>query len=62
VPKWDAAHHAGYINQEVAKRRADDDKKGTELIRYAIVAGALLVLCAVFAYLLITNGRPMNCG
>ena len=62
VPKWDAAHHAGYINQEVAKRRADDDKKGTELIRYAIVAGAVLVLCAVFTYLLITNGRPMNCG
>lgn len=58
VPKWDAAHHAGYINQEVNNRRKEEEKKGTELIKYAIVAGAILLLCAIFSYLIITNAHP----
>jgi len=62
LPKWDAAHHAGYINQEVANRRKDEDKKGTELIKYAVVAGAVVVLCCVFGYILLSNARPMNCS
>lgn len=62
LPKWDAAHHAGYINQEVANRKGDEEKKGETLVKYAIVAGAILLICAVFSYLLITNAHPQNCG
>ena len=62
LPKWDAAHHAGYINQEVNNRRKDDEKKGTELIKYAIVAGAIMLICCVLGYIIITNARPLNCG
>jgi hypothetical protein len=48
LPKWTAAHHAGYINQEVAKRENKDkdiDKRGF----YMMIAGGLIVvaLCAV---------------
>jgi hypothetical protein len=62
LPKWDAAHHAGYINQEVANRRKDEDKKGTELIKYAVVAAACVGIVFVLGYIMITNARPMNCG
>lgn len=53
LPVWDAAHHAGYINQEVNNRRKDDDKGGADFIKFAIVAGGILLICAVFAYLII---------
>lgn len=48
LPKWAAAHHAGYINQEVAKRENKDkdiDKKGF----YLLIFGGLMVvaLCAI---------------
>lgn len=62
LPKWDAAHHAGYINQEVNKRKGDTDNKGMELIKYALVAAAIVGLVFVLGYIMITNARPMNCG
>jgi hypothetical protein len=62
LPVWDAAHHAGYINQEVNNRRKDDEKKGSELIKYAVVAGSIVLVCCVLGYIIISNGRPMNCG
>jgi hypothetical protein len=48
LPKWTAAHHAGYINQEVAKRENKDkdvDKKGF----YLMILGGLIIvaLCAI---------------
>jgi hypothetical protein len=48
LPKWAAAHHAGYINQEVAKRENKDkevDKKGF----YLMILGGLIIvaLCAI---------------
>lgn len=48
LPKWAAAHHAGYINQEVAKRENKDkdvDKKGF----YLLIGGgiAVVALCAI---------------
>jgi hypothetical protein len=53
VPKWDAAHHAGYINQEVNNRRKDETKEGVEIVKYAVIAGAILLISAIFAYLII---------
>jgi hypothetical protein len=48
LPKWTASHHAGYINQEVAKREnkdKTDDKKGF----YLLILGGLIIvaLCAI---------------
>jgi hypothetical protein len=53
LPKWDAAHHAGYINQEVNNRRKDETKEGTEILKFAVIGGAVLMICAIFAYLII---------
>ena len=53
LPKWDAAHHAGYINQEVNNRRKDETKEGVEIVKYAVIAGAILLISAIFAYLII---------
>ena len=55
LPVWDASHHAGYINQEVAEREEKDDKEGKEWIKFAIVAGAIILLSAVMAYVILTN-------
>ena len=57
LPKWDAAHHAGYINQAVAERTKEEDKQGNTMVKYAIVSGAILLVCAVFAYLIITTAK-----
>ena len=57
LPKWDAAHHAGYINQEVEKRLKADEKKGGEMIKYAIIAAGILLIGAVFSYLIITSAH-----
>jgi len=56
LPKWNAAHHAGYINQEVNNRIKKDEKGGTEIIKFALVAGAILLICAIFAYLIMQQG------
>jgi len=53
LPVWDAAHHAGYINQEVNNRRKDDEKSGTELMKWAIIAAGVMLISAVFTYLII---------
>lgn len=53
LPKWNAAHHAGYINQEVNNRIKKDDKAGSELIKFGLIAGAILLICSIFAYLII---------
>jgi hypothetical protein len=55
LPKWDAAHHAGYINQEVNNRRNDDKKEGMELIKFAVIAAGILLIGAVGAYLIISK-------
>jgi Flp pilus assembly pilin Flp len=57
LPKWDAAHHAGYINQAVAERSKDDEKQGNTMVKYAIISGAILLICAVFSYLIITTAK-----
>jgi hypothetical protein len=57
LPKWDAAHHAGYINQAVAERSKEDEKQGNTMVKYAIISGAILLICAVFSYLIITTAK-----
>lgn len=57
LPKWDAAHHAGYINQEVQARMVNADEKGSELLKYAITAAGIMLIGAVGAYLIISNAH-----
>ena len=54
LPKWTASHHAGYITEEINKRKSEDDTKGLGLLKYAIIAGGIIVICAVFAYVILT--------
>jgi hypothetical protein len=57
LPKWAASHHAGYINQEVAKRENKDkdaDKKGLYM---AIGAGAIFIIVCALGYMLITSAK-----
>lgn len=54
LPKWNAAHHAGYINQEVAKRLEKEDKEGKTLLTFALIAGAIMVVCAALCYAILT--------
>jgi hypothetical protein len=57
LPKWTAAHHAGYINQEVAKRETKDKDEGKKLMMFAIGAGvAVIALCAI-GYMIITTAK-----
>lgn len=53
LPKWTAAHFAGYINQEVAKRQTKDDNAGKTMMTYALIAGGIIIISAVFAYLIL---------
>lgn len=55
LPKWDAAHHAGYINQEVQSRMKNDENKGEQLIKMAIIAAGILLIGAVGAYLILSR-------
>jgi hypothetical protein len=56
LPKWTAAHFAGYINQEVAKRMKKDDDAGKDLMKWGIIAAGLILLAAVFAFLILQMG------
>jgi hypothetical protein len=56
LPKWTAAHFAGYINQEVLKRIKKPQDEGKEMMKYAIVAGGIIIIAAVFAYLILQMG------
>jgi hypothetical protein len=53
LPKWTAAHFAGYINQEVAKRQTKDENSGKTMMTYALIAGGIIIISAVFAYLIL---------
>jgi len=53
LPKWTAAHFAGYINQEVAKRQTKDENAGKQMMTYALIAGGIIIISAVFAYLIL---------
>jgi len=55
LPKWDAAHHAGYVNQEVLNRMDTDEKKGSQLLQTAVVAAGILLIGAVGAYLILSS-------
>jgi hypothetical protein len=54
LPKWTASHHSGYINAELEKRKVEDDDKGKTLLTYAIIAGGVILICAVLAYLILS--------
>jgi|WetSurMetagenome_2_1015567.scaffolds.fasta_scaffold01641_10 hypothetical protein len=53
LPKWTAAHFAGYINQEVAKRMKKKDDEGKELMKYAIIAAAAILIAGILVYLIL---------
>jgi hypothetical protein len=57
LPKWDAAHHAGYINREVEARMKNPEEKGAELLKYAITAAGIMLIGAIGAYLIISNAH-----
>jgi hypothetical protein len=56
LPKWTAAHFAGYINQEVLKRMKKTDNEGKQMITYAIIAGGIIIISSVFAFLILQMG------
>lgn len=57
VPKWMASHHAGYINDELNKRKTEDDKQGIGMVKWALIAGGILLICAVLGYVIITAAK-----
>jgi len=57
LPKWTAAHFAGYINQEVAKRDKKKQDEGKQLMTYALIAGAIFLIACVIGYLILQMGR-----
>ena len=57
LPKWTASHHAGYINDEINKRRLEDDKQGMGMMKYAIIAAGIVMLASVMGYILLTSAK-----
>jgi hypothetical protein len=57
LPKWTAAHHAGYINQEVAKRETKDKDEGKRLLMFSIGAGVLVIALCAIGYMIITTAK-----
>jgi hypothetical protein len=58
LPKWTASHHSGYINAELEKRKGEDDNtKGMELFKWALAAGAVVLICCILGYIIITSAH-----
>ena len=57
LPKWNASHFAGYINQEVAKRIKEDTNKHSDMMKTAMICGAIILVCSIMAYLIISSAH-----
>ena len=53
-PKWTASNMAGYIIAELEKRKPEVDETGKALMTYALIAGGIILICAVLAYLILS--------
>lgn len=62
LPKWQAAHHSGYINQKVDERKEEDPEKNRKLM-YIFAGGciAIFVVCGL-GYLLLTSIKCPVCS
>jgi len=54
LPKWTASHHSGYITAELDKRKKEDDGKGSDLFKWALLAGAAILGSAVLGYIILS--------
>jgi hypothetical protein len=57
LPKWTAAHFAGYINQEVAKRMKKDENAGKDLMKWAIIAAGVILVAGILVYLILQMAK-----
>jgi hypothetical protein len=53
LPKWAASHHAGYINQEVAKRENKNPEQNQKAMYFLMGAGIFFLACAAISYLIL---------
>jgi hypothetical protein len=54
LPKWTASHHSGYITAELDKRKKEDDGKGSDMFKWALLGGAVILGAAVLGYIILS--------